>query len=382
MPKLTKSMIDRAKPDETRDWCLWEDGKPTGVKSFVIQYRTADGRSRRMTLGRYGKLTLEQARKQAQRAFGEIAQGHDPVHRRKAQRRGETVGDLAVQYLDQHADRKKKPRSALDDRQMIERLQRRFSEFWRKSVGDVTRSDIARLHHQMADIQVAANRAIALISKMMTLAEKWGLRPDGSNPCRFVERYPERPRERSLSDDELLRLGRALSEAEGNGAECPQVIAAIRLLIFTGARRGEILTLRWEYVDTKRRVIRLPDSKSGAKTIHLNGPAVRVLERLEPSDDWVLPGRRRGQPLANIAKPWDRIRRAAGLDGLRLHDLRHSFASVGAGAGMSLHLIGRLLGHAQTTTTQRYAHLQVDPLLEASEAIASRISEAMDSHIP
>ena len=231
----------------------------------------------------------------------------------------------------------------------------------------------------MQDKPYQANRTVAMLSKFFNWTEKLGLRPDGSNPCRHVEKYREAKRERFLSEAELARLGEALRAAETDKTASPWVIAAIRLLTLTGARLSEVLTLRWDYVDFDRATIRLPDSKTGAKTLHLNAPALEVLSAIPRLEDnpHVICGERKGAHLVNIQKPWRRIRKAAGLNDVRIHDLRHSFASVAAAGGMSLPLIGALLGHSQPATTARYAHLSSDPLRAASDAIAGRIAGAM-----
>ena len=186
--------------------------------------------------------------------------------------------------------------------------------------------------------------------------------------------------ERFLSAGELGRLGAVLAEAELTATELPSAVAAIRLLIFTGARLGEILDLRWEHVDLERTCLRLPESKTGRKVIHLNAPALEVLNGTERRDGapWVVAGREPGKPLVNLRKPWHRIRKAAGLEGVRLHDLRHSFASIGAAGGLSLPMIGALLGHTQPATTARYAHLAADPLKQATKLIGERIAAAMN----
>jgi integrase len=225
-----------------------------------------------------------------------------------------------------------------------------------------------------------ANRVLAFLSALFNWAEKHGLRPDGSNPCRHVEKYREGRRERFLSQAELGRLGDALREAEQDKSCSPWVVAAIRLLTFTGARRNEILTLRWEHVSEEHESLFLPDSKTGRKAIHLNAPALALLQaipRLE-GNPYVICGEKAGQHLVNLEKPWRRIRKAAKLEDVRLHDLRHSFASVAASGGQSLILIGKLLGHSQPATTARYAHLADDPIKAASEAVGGRIAAAMD----
>jgi integrase len=248
----------------------------------------------------------------------------------------------------------------------------------RRHVADVTRADLSSLHHAMCATPGAANRVLALVSKMFGLAERWGLRPDGSNPARHVERFPERKMERFLSAQELARLGDALAEMEQAGTEPLEVIAAVRLLILTGARRGEILGLEWEHVDFDAACLRLLDSKEGgAKVIPLGAHALDVLAQLPRRSRWVLPTAAAVGPVS-LSKPWDRIRKRAGLEDVRLHDLRHSFASVGVAGGDSLFIVGSILGHKRASTTERYAHLSDDPRRAATERIGARIAAAMD----
>jgi integrase len=216
---------------------------------------------------------------------------------------------------------------------------------------------------------------LAVLSKMFNLAERWGLRPDGSNPCRHVERFAEKKRERMLSPAELARLGDALVAYDGS----PYAVAAVKLLVFTGARLGEVLGLRWEWIDFERGEARLPDSKTGAKTLHLPPPALTVLSALPRLDGnpHVIAGQKPGAALVNLEKPWRAIRKEAGLDDVRLHDLRHAFASVAASSGMGLPIIGKMLGHTQAATTHRYAHLASDPVKAAAAAVAGKIAAAM-----
>ena len=217
---------------------------------------------------------------------------------------------------------------------------------------------------------------------MLNLAESWGIRPDGSNPCRHVERYREKRRERFLGNDELARLGQVLSDAEANDTEPPSAIAAVRLLILTGCRLQEVLGLRWDQVDFERRQIRFEESKTGQKTIALGAAALELLcglPRLE-GNPYVIPGKKDGAHFVGMPKVWQRIRKQAGLENVRLHDLRHSFASVGAGAGLSLPIIGKLLGHTQAATTQRYAHLAADPVRQAADRISGEIAAALEGN--
>ena len=212
---------------------------------------------------------------------------------------------------------------------------------------------------------------------MMNLAELWELRPDGSNPCRHVKRFKEEKRERFLSDEEYRCLGAALKEIEAERSETASAIAAVRLLMLTGCRLSEIQKLRWEHVDLDAGELRLVDTKTGAKVVHLGDPAIAVLRALDRREDnpWVIAGRKSGSHLTDLQHPWRRIRARAGLDDVRIHDLRHSFASGGLLVGEGLPMIGKLLGHTQVQTTARYAHLANDPVKSAANRIASRIAE-------
>ncbi len=384
MTKLTIRSVASAKPSD-RDILVWDDElrgfglrvKPSGIKSYLIQYRNQHNESRRLTIGRHGVVSPEEARRKARKLLGQVQDGSDPATERKDARSAPTVADLAERFMKEHANVKKRASSAQMD--AINLRLHVLPALGRKKVATVTRTDITSLHHAMRDRPGAANRVMALLSKMFNLAEKWGLRPDGSNPCRHVDRYPERKMERFLSADELGRLGAVLTEAERTGTELPSVIAAIRLLIFTGARLGEILNLQWDQVDLERACLRLPESKTGAKVIHLSAPALEVLDGIDRQDGspWVITGKVPLKPLVNLRKPWYRIRKKAGLEDVRLHDLRHSFASVGVAGGLSLPIIGALLGHSQPATTARYAHLAADPLKQANEMIGGRIDAAM-----
>ena len=384
--RLTKRTVEATRADSGRDVVSWDDAlpgfgvriKPSGVKSFIVQYRSG-GRSRRLTLGRYGPLTVQQARKNARAFLGRVAQGEDPAAERQAERRNAvTVADLADRFLEHHARPKKKPSSVRMD--ILNLRNHVVPALGRLRVDQVTRADVARLHHAMRRTPGAANRVLALLSKLFSIAEAWGLRRDGSNPCRHVERFRERARERFLSPEELGRLGEALELAESNGSVGPEAIAAIRLLLLTGCRAGEILSLRWDYVDLPGRLLRLPDSKTGAKVVPLNTAACQVIETLPRTSNWVLPGRRVGNHVVNVRKPWQRICSAARLEDVRLHDLRHTHASTGAASGISLTLLGKILGHRVVGTTFRYVNLagSDDPVREASERIGQSLAAAMD----
>src|SRR5262245_36092300 len=384
---VTKRAVDAAKARSV-DSYLWDKElhgfglkvTPAGSKVYLVQYQLGGrkGRTRRVTIGRHGELTPTAARAEAKRLLGEIAAGRDPADERDKAKGGKSLAVVLQQFMAEHVRPKLKARSATEY-QRTARLHI-LPRLGRRPLGELKRQDIAKLHHELASTPYQANRTLALLSKFFGWAEKHGLRTDGSNPCRHVEKYREGRRERFLSQAELARLGDALREAETDKSCSPWVIAAIRLLTFTGARRNEILTLRWEHVSEAHECLMLPDSKTGRKAIHLNAPALALLQtipRLE-SNPHVICGEKPGQHLANIEKPWRRIRKAAKLEDLRLHDLRHSFASVAASGGQSLVVIGKMLGHSKVTTTARYAHLADDPVKAASDAVGRHIAAAME----
>jgi integrase len=264
----------------------------------------------------------------------------------------------------EHARPRKKATSVMTDERIWQL--HILPQFGKRKVAEVTRADVSRLHAEMAETPYQANRLLAVLSKAFNLAEVWGWRPDGSNPCRHVQRYREEKRERFLSSEELASLLEVLTEAEQTRLESLFAIAAIRLLILTGCRVGEIVKLHWSEVDFERRCLRLADSKTGKKTVYLNTAAFQVLAKVErnPENPHVIQGSLPGSHLIGLTRIWFRIRRRVGLVGVRLHDLRHTYASIGAGMGLSLPIIGKLLGHTQAVTTQRYAHLAADPMRE------------------
>jgi integrase len=383
--KITKRFIDGVSPG-SKDQYFWDSEirgfglrvKPSGRKSYFIQYRNKIGRSRRMTLGQHGRLTPHQARSQARQYLAMVDQGQDPVRERQQNLTAPTVSDLADRYMEQHAKVKKKPSGIKRDGSLLKRLI--LPKLGKLQVTEVTTGDIAEFHHTQKNKPIQGNRCLALLSKMFSLAETWGLRAANSNPVKPVERYPERKRERYLNPEELARLGHVLMKAEREGTELPSAITAIRLLIFTGCRREEILTLKWEYIDFDLGCLFLPDSKTGQKTVPLGPHALEILQNAARlvGNPFVCYGQKLGKHLVGLPRIWYRLRKEAGLNDVRPHDLRHSFASVAVGAGISLPIIGGLLGHTQPATTARYAHLAQDPAKKAAEEITERISEAMN----
>lgn len=381
MPTITKRAVDAAKPGETF-WDAEVKGfgvrvSARGAKSYVLKYRRGPVQ-RWLTIGLHGSpWTPEAARKEAKRLVGLIQSGADPAMDRKRDREAATFEVFAIRYIDDYAKVFKKASTAAEDERNL-RLHI-LPVLGMLLVKDIGTADVARLVTRLKEKPIAANRCRALLSHMMKQARVWGERKDATNPVADVEKFAEVKRERFLSPEELGSLGKALGEA-GERGDSPYVIGAIRLLILTGARLSEILTLKWEHVDFDARLLRLPDSKTGKKTVALAAPALDVLAKLprQEGNPHVICGAVAGSHLVNLQKPWRRIRAAAALDDVRIHDLRHSFASVAVAGGASLPLIGALLGHSQPQTTQRYAHVAADPRLAAADAVASRIVAAME----
>lgn len=404
MVKLTKTVIDQLE-DEGRDRFVWDDDikgfgvrlSKGGARTFVFQYRIGGGRAgtaRRIKIGRYGTLTPAQAREIARDWAADVAKGGDPAHERMARRAAPRMQAVFERYLQEYAKAHKKPKSILEDDRLI-RLHLEPA-FGRRKVSEITREHVLGLHNGLRQTPYQANRVLALFSKIMNLCELWGFRPDGTNPCRHIRKFREEKRERFLSPVEISRLGDVLAQAErleltdeeGNRIWVnPAAITAIRLLILTGARCSEILGLKWSMIDWERGCALLEDSKTGKRALYLPAPALALLAGLPraPSAIYIVPGghavgARRGdgtKPLTNIKDPWLTVRKHAGLDDVRLHDLRHSFASMGVANGFGLPIVGKLLGHRETATTARYSHLADDPLRAAADAIGGRVQDAL-----
>lgn len=383
MPRLTKRIVDAAEI-RASEYFIWDDDipglglrvLPSGRKGYVVQYR-AGRRSRRISLGPSTVLTCEQARTRAIGIIAAARNGEDPAAERDAGRKAITVKELAERFDREHISLRVKPSTAKEYRRNLERFI--LPALGRLTVTGITRADVAKFHHDLRHIPYQANRCLEVISKMFSLAELWGLRPDGSNPRKHIRKYPEEKRERFLSAAELRRVGEVLREMEVEGVKIPSAILAVRLLILTGCRLNEVMTLKWEYVDFADKVLRLPDSKTGAKVVHLGQPAIELLKAAERIDDnpWVITGTLEGKRLSDLQPFWQRVRARAGLKDARIHDLRHTFASTAVAAGQGLPMIGKLLGHTQVQTTARYAHLAADPIKNAADSIATTLNQAL-----
>ena len=348
---------------------------PTGGKVYVVQARGPGG-PKRVTVGRHGVLGAEQARRRAALIIARVKAGEAPVPKPTVAREagGPTVGELARRYLEEHVAVRYKPSAAASARTVVNR--HIVPALGKLPLAAVERAQVTELHHRLCETPFVANMAVATLSLMYRLAEGWGMAPEGCNPCRCIVKYPERKRERFLTDAEFTRLGKVLDEAGTRGGASAPAVAAIRLLMLTGCRKSEILRLRWEDVALDANELRLPDAKTGARGVPLSPSAVKLLAGLPrvPGNPWVIPGRKPGTHLCDLDDAWKILRARAGLDDVRIHDLRHSFASRALALGESLPMIGKLLGHGKIETAARYAHLARDSVHESAGRVAESIA--------
>ena len=410
--RISKRTIDALRPRE-RAFIAYDDDltgfavrvSPAGGKTFLIEYRPGSGgrsvRSVRLSLGAYGVLTPDEARRLARDKLSAVRHGKDPAQHRRQDRETRTVEEVAELWMADAVAPKLATGTAGLYRLYLDKHV--LPALGSRKISHVTGADLDRLHSTLgkAGKRAIANRIIATLSGLFTFAARRRLVPaDFVNPAKGIEKFGEENRERYLSTAELQRLGTVLREAETIGLDwqaiepgprakhapkpenrrevySPHVTGAIRLLLFTGCRLREILHLRWSEVDFERGLLFLTKSKTGRKTVVLNAPALAVLAELPKAGAYVIAGTDPAKPRTDLKKPWDRITRVAELPGLRIHDLRHSFASVGAGGGMGLPIVGKLLGHTQASTTARYAHVDADPLRRASERIGGAIAAAL-----
>ena len=383
--RITKRSVEATRPRQ-RDSILWDSElpgfglktTPAGGRTYLVQYRVGGrkGRTRRVTIGRHGPITADRARAEAKRLLGEVAAGHDPAEQRTQTRNAITVAELCDLYLAEGVGTKKASTVAMDRIRIERHVKPRLG---RRRARDVTQGDVERFMNAVAASagKGAATRTVGMLGGIFSFALRRRLCQE--NSVRGVQRFTDRKVERFLATAELARLGDVLAAAEQQGTNI-YALAAIRMLTLTGCRKAEVLTLHWNHVDWDHQCLRLPDSKSGAKVVPLGAPAFELLSNLPriEGNPYVFPGAKEGAHLVGLQKIWNRIRIQADLTDLRLHDLRHSFASVGAADGDSLIIIGKLLGHRHAASTTRYVHLGDDPLKAAANRISGRIAAAME----
>lgn len=387
MARITKRSVDGLISEGGKPAFLWDDALsgfavkalPTGVKRYLVKYRYGSGRAapqRWLTLGTHGQLTPEQARSLAQQVLAAVARGEDPQRQKLSARGVPTLSDVWRRFADEVMPNLK-PQTRYEYENQWKDVLSRLGNL---QIDKISRSEVNAVHKGMRDTPYRANRVLALLSRLMNLSEAWEFIPPGMNPCRHVERFKEKPRARYLSQVELGRLGNALREMVIEGSLSNSAANVIRLLLLTGARLNEVLRAEWAWVDTSNCVLALPDSKTGEKPIFLSQAALSVLNdqrEISGGIEYIFPGKKPEAPLINLRKPWERVCSRAGLDGVRLHDLRHTAASIAVGQGASLPVIGRLLGHSQAQTTQRYAHVDFDPALRAANSVGDILAQTV-----
>ena len=377
--KLTKAIIADAAA-AAKEYTVWDSevGRlglrvlPTGRKSFIFQYRM--GRvSKKITIGPCD-LSLSVVRGLALEAAAKVARGIDPGQERDDLRNRITMAALTERFDAAHITFHVKDSTAREYRRAIQLYI--LPAFGTMHVADVTRSQIHAFHQRMKDKPTQANRTLEILSKMFNLAEEWGYREPGTNPRKGVKKYPENKRERFLSAAELGRVFEVLAEMETERIEMPAAIAAVRLLMLTGCRLNEVMTLLWNDVDLQVGLLRLRDSKTGRRNVQLGEAAINVIRSINRIEDnpWLLTGKVEGGRLTDLQPFWQRVRARAGLNDARIHDLRHTFASIAVAGGVPLYSVGKLLGHASMQTTARYAHLSEGTMRIAADRVSSLIA--------
>ncbi len=378
-------------------------------RSWFVEYRPVGSKNkRRFFFGSAAILTAEEARLEAKSLLARVQLGGDPAAERHKKRNTPSFQTVAESYLDE-ADRvaenspqeaRLRPRTIKNYRSLLKRHV--GPAIGSTAIDRVTQADLSRMHQKIGEKQktATANRSVEFVGSVIRYAARTGIVEQGLNPARGIQPFKERKRERFLSEVELGQLGDAIREAETIGVPWeidpskktkhvpkqdrkskidPLAAAAIRLLVLTGARKGEILSARWQDLDEQRGMLTV-NGKTGRRAILLSPPALAILSDLKRSSEFIFPGKDcEDAPRFDLNRPWRAIRRHAKLENTRLHDLRHSYASVGAAAGLSLPMIGKLLGHTQPATTARYSHLADNPLRKAANSTAAAIQAMMTS---
>jgi integrase len=408
MAKLTKRTVDATLSPASGETFLWDDDLrgfglrlyASGRRIFVVQYRLRGGRggrTRRIVLGEYGKMTPDEARRRAVKLLAAVDDGLDPAVERDEARSVLTLADLADLYLAEGPAAKpnKRASSWATDRSNIERHVKPL--LGRKPAKALTQADVAKFQADVAagksktDVRTGfrgraiveggrgtAARSLAVLGAMLQFAVERKLFP--ANPAKGVRLLKGHAKERFLSEAEVASLGGTLVAMQAERRLSANAANAVRLLLLTGCRKSEVTSLRWDWVDFERGCLRLPTSKTGAKVVALAAAALELLVALrqrDPAGAWVLPAAKGEGAYTGLQKDWERIRERAGLPGVRLHDLRHSFASFAIADGHALFLVGKALGHKQARTTEIYAHLSDDPLRQLADRTAARINAAL-----
>ncbi len=380
--KLTKSAVDAAQPQaqpvELRDTAV--PGfmckiTPAGRKVFMLQYRTNAGQRRKPALGTYGQLTVEQARALAQVWLAEVRQGGDPGGIKAAARKAPTVKELCLTFMADYSKQRNKPSTQHGYQGVIDRCI--VPMLGRLKVQDVKRPDVASMMKKLAHKPAEANRAFSVMRKMFNLAEVWGYRPDGTNPCRHVPMYPAGKATHLISDEEMRELFRQLDKTEAEGLESHVIPLAIRLQFEFAARRSEIVKLQWDWVDLEHRRVAWPDSKTGSMSKPMSEEAYRLLSTAprQEGNPYVLPSPShpdRHLTTGEYYNGWSRALKAAGATHVGTHGIRHRSATDIANSGIPVKVGMALTGHKTVAMFMRYVHTEDKPVRDAAELVAAR----------
>ena len=389
--KLTKTVVGAARKDETpyelRDTVIpgfLLKVTPTGRKIFMLAYVANNGQRRKPAIGRFGEITVEQARSIAQDWLADVRKGKDPSVEKSTARHAPTVKELFEQFITDYSESRNKPSTVKSNRGYGKR--HIIPHLGQMKVSDVTRADISNLMKKMSHHPTNANRVLAAVRKMFNMAEIWGMRPDGSNPCRHIPKFPERGKTRLITDTELRQLYAYLDQAEAEGLEHPFILLAVRLQFEFAARMSEILMLEWAWVDLDNRRVAWPDSKTGGMSKPMSAEAVRLFESAPRFEDspYVCPSI--FDPNLPMSKHtywhgWRRILERAGLPHIGTHGIRHRAATDIANSGIPVKVGMALTAHKTVTMFMRYVHTEDDPIRAAAEAVTQRRQSLVGSAV-
>ncbi len=383
--KLTKRAVESIQPLEKNEQLIWDSELkgfgvrvfPTGRRTYFVQYRNQFGGTRRKKIGVHGIITADQAREEAKKLLGDVAKGGDPSQGFQKAKLKQSFEELANEYIEMHAKTNKKPKSLREDQKMLENII--LKRLGGKKVEEITSYDIQQLHHELRETTYMANRVRALLHKMFNLAIQWQWII--VNPVSGIKKYQEYKRERWLNDEELQRLHDVLDRYHNQS-----VANAIRLLVLTGARKNELLSATWDQFDLEKGVWTKPAHSTKQKKMEhlpLSTQVISLLKEMveKATTSYLFPGKIPEKPVQDIKKAWHTISTQADLEKVRIHDLRHTHASHLVSSGLSLSIVGKLLGHTQASTTQRYAHLADEPLRNAAELFGNKVAKLTSKNI-
>lgn len=381
MPKITKRFVEAITPQPDRTLQHWDSELkgfgilvlPSGRRTYFIQYRISNRIRKHLKIGIHGQISTEEARTLAKKYLGEIAHGEDPATKKKENRDLPLIKDLAQDYLDRYAIPKKRPRSIAEDKKLLKNII--LPTIGNQQVKHISRRTIENLHNQLEKAPYQANRVLALLSKMLSLAIAWGWKSD--NPVKGIERYQEEKRDRWLDEQELNQFWDALENYPYHPATF-----VLKILLLTGARKSEVLQASWNQFDLERAVWTKPSHLTKQKKrehLPLSEEVLEILYQLKRlnknKSQYLFPGKNGEKPMRDIKHLWGKIIKEAKLENVRIHDLRHTHASHLVSSGLSLSIVGKLLGHTQASTTQRYAHLADEPLRKATALFGNKVKK-------